>query len=94
MPGQLENAVKEARSKEAIALAVKLRQSYIESLTDTVHEVLFEQNEDGYATGHTPNYMKVYVPNHDLHNQVLPVRLLSAFREGMLGTCVPEKGML
>ena len=94
MPGQLGNAVKEARSREAIAHAAKLRHSYMESLVGTVHPVLFEQTEEDYITGHAPNYMKIYVPADHLHNQVLPVKLLSPFRDGMLGTCSPETNML
>ena len=94
MPNQLGNAVKEARSKEAIALAATLRRSYMESLAGTVHPVLFEQEEDGYATGHAPNYMKVYVPGHAPHNALLQVRLDKPFRDGMLGACTPENIML
>ena len=94
MPGQLTNAVKEARSREAIAVAEEMRQNYMESLKNTVHDVLFEEEEQGYATGHAPNYMKVYVPQQSLHNRVLPVQLLKPFRDGMLGACIESRELL
>ncbi len=85
MPGQLGNAVKEARSKEAIAVATEMKNAFCQSLQGTFQEVLFEELSDGYYTGHTPNYMKVYVKGEDLHNQVREVKLQEPFKDGMLG---------
>ena len=85
MPGQLPNAVKESRSRAAIAVAEELRQAYIQSLVGAQQEVLFEETDGPYALGHTPNYMKIYVLSPDLHNEIRPVRLKEAFRDGMLG---------
>ena len=85
MPGQLGNAIKEARSREAIAVAEELRKAFCQSLQGTRQEVLFEELSDGYYTGHTPNYMKVYVKGQDLHNQLREVELTEPFRDGMLG---------
>ena len=85
MPGQHPNAVKEARSREAIAVAAQMRQDYLQALEGTVEQVLFEEPEGEYFTGHTPNYIKVYVTGESLHNRVLPVKLVKSFRDGMLG---------
>ncbi len=85
MPGQLSNAVKEERSRSAIAVAGQLRQRYLEGLVGTVHPVLFEETEEPFASGHTPNYTKVYVKSGDLHNQVRQVRLTEVYLDGMLG---------
>ena len=85
MPGQLPNALKESRSRAAIAVAEELRQAYIQSLVGAQQEVLFEETDGSYALGHTPNYMKIYVLSPDLHNEIRPVRLKEAFRDGMLG---------
>ena len=86
MPGQHPNAVKEARSKTAIALADRLRLAYHESLIGTRQQVLFEQPEDGYFTGHAPNYVKVYMEGQNLHNALLPVRITGLFRDGVLAS--------
>jgi hypothetical protein len=46
---------------------------------------LFEQPEDGFFTGYTANYVKVYIPGDNLHNQLLPVQIKEVFRDGVLG---------
>ena len=92
MPGQHPNAVKEARSREAIAVAEQMRLEYLQALEGTVASVLFEEAEGEYFTGHTPNYMKVYVPGADLHNRLLAVTLKKPFRDGLLGEIVIDSG--
>ena len=88
MPGQHNNATKEARSREAIAVAEQMRRRFMEALQGTVQQVLFEEMSGGYYTGHTGNYMKVYVQGEDLHNQLLPVMLDGPYEDGMLGHLV------
>jgi len=91
MSGQHNNATKEARSRAAIAVAEEMRREYEQSLKGTVQEVLFEEQDGEYCTGHAPNYMKVYVRGRDMHNQILPVRLTGPFRDGMLGICTASE---
>ena len=87
MPGQHNNAVKEARSKAAIAVAEEMSHSYREALVGTTHEVLFEETVEGFCVGHAPNYVKFYVQtSEDLHNQVRNVTVTGIFRDGVKGT--------
>ena len=85
MPGQLSNAVKEARSKAAIAVAEEMKQEFCRSMLGSWHEVLFEEQVGEYFTGHTPNYVKVYLKGENLHNQIRKVELLKPFQDGMIG---------
>ena len=85
MPGQLSNAVKEDRSRRAITVAEEMSRAYRESFVGTTLEVLFEEPEGEYFTGHTPNYIKVYGKGEDLHNQMKAVKATGLFREGLLG---------
>ena len=85
MPGQLPNAVKEQRSHTAICVAEEMSKSYRQALVGTCLPVLFEEADGEYYTGHTPNYMKVYVKANGLHNQIRTVRIDSLFRDGLLG---------
>ena len=85
MPGQLGNAVKESRSRAAIAVAEEMSKAYRQALAGSVQAVLFEEPEDGYFTGHAPNYVKVYVKGENLHNQIQNVRITEIFRDGVLG---------
>ena len=86
MPGQHPNAVKEARSKAAIAVAEKMAVAYRKALIGSTQKVLFEEPADGYFTGHAPNYTKVYVPGSDLHNRVRAVKITGLHADGLLGT--------
>ena len=85
MPGQLPNAVKEERSREAIQVAEEMSLAYRKALEGTVLPVLFEEAEGAYYTGHAPNYVKFYVPGEALHNQIRPVRVVSPYQDGVLG---------
>ena len=85
MPGQLGNAVKEERSRRAMAVAAEMAAAYREKLVGTVQEVLFEETEGGYYTGHAPNYVKVYALGDDLHNQIRAVKITAPYKDGVLG---------
>ena len=86
--GQLGNAVKEARSKAAIAVAEQLRLDYIHALEGSIEQVLFEEREGDFFTGHTPNYVKVYAPGEQLHNEVRSVLIEEVYKDGVLGRIV------
>ena len=86
MPGQLPNAVKEERSRRAIAVAEQMSREYRESLIGTTQTALFEDREGEYFTGHTPNYIKVYAQGENLHNQIRQVTIREVFKDGVVGT--------
>ena len=86
MPGQHNNATKEARSRAAIAVAEEMNRTYRENLIGTVQEVLFEEESGEFFTGHAPNYVKIYAPGEDLHNQVRRVRITALHADGVEGT--------
>ena len=88
MPGQHNNATKEARSKAAIAVAAKMSEEYRKNCIGTTHAVLFEEMEDGLFTGHAPNYVKVYVEGADLHNQIRKVTVTDVYKDGVIGRIV------
>ena len=85
MPGQLGNAVKEERSKKAIAIATEMSKGYRENMVGTVQQVLFEEESGPYFTGHTPNYVKVYAKGENLHNAVRTVEITDLYADGLLG---------
>ena len=92
MPGQHSNAVKEARSRAAIAVAEEMSRAFRENLVGSVQQVLFEEPDDGYYAGHAPNYVRVYVRGDNLHNRVLPVRVTAVFRDGVAGEVTENAG--
>ena len=90
MSGQHDNATKEQRSKEAIAVAGEMNRRYRESLVGAVQEVLFEEADGAYYTGHAANYVKVYAPGENLHNCVERVAITAVYKDGVLGQIVKE----
>ena len=84
MPGQHNNATKEARSRAAIAVAEEMSRTYREKLIGTKLEVLFEEQDGGYFTGHAPNYVKVYAEGTGLHNEIREVTVTAVYRDGVL----------
>ena len=91
MPGQLNNAVKEQRSRQAIAVAEEMSTAYRQALIGSVQQVLFEEPEGDFFTGHAPNYVKVYASGEDLHNRILPVEITGLHAEGVLGRILSQK---
>ena len=85
MPGQLGNAIKEARSREAIAVAAEMNRAYRESMVGSIQEVLFEDKHLSLYAGHTPNYMKVYAAGEDLHNRLRQVTITGLYEDGLFG---------
>jgi len=85
MPGQHNNATKEFRSKAAIAVAEEMSRNYREALIGTVQEVLFEEKDGPFFTGHAPNYVKVYAEGENLHNEIRNVRITGLYKDGVVG---------
>ena len=85
MPGQHDNATKEARSRAAIAVAAEMSQTYRENLLGSVQSVLFEEMDGPYFAGHAMNYTKVYVKGENLHNAVKNVTVTAVYKDGVLG---------
>jgi len=84
LPGQHPNAVKEDRSRRAIAVAAELSRAYREKFLGKPLEVLFEEPEGAYFTGYTPNYLKVYAKGDHLHNQLRILRATALYKDGLL----------
>ena len=85
MPGQLSQAEKADRSRRAIEVCRELERRDLEARVGKVYPVLFEQEEDGFFTGHIPEYCLVKAKGQDLYNQVLPVRITGFEDETLLG---------
>ena len=85
MAGQHDNATKALRSRAAIASGKEMHLRYRESLIGTVQEVLFEEMDGKYFTGHAPNYVKIYAEGDDLHNKLRQVAITAIHSDGVIG---------
>jgi threonylcarbamoyladenosine tRNA methylthiotransferase MtaB len=73
---KVDPQTKKVRARKLIDLSVRKKRAFYENHVGDTVNVLFEDEEHGYWTGHTGNYMKVQVTSSQtLHNQILPVRL-------------------
>ena len=86
MPGQHHNATKEERSRAAIAVAEEMSKAYRESWVGRTLEVLFEEKDGEFYTGHAPNYVKVYAVGENLHNEIRAVTVTGVYQDGVMGT--------
>ena len=89
MPNQVPKAVKAERAARASSVAEELRRRYDTALLGSVQEVLFEQTEGGFFTGHAKNYVKVYARGDGLHNVVKQVRITALRSDGIEGELLP-----
>ena len=85
MAGQHDNATKELRSRAAITIGEEMNLRYRENLIGTVQEVLFEEMDGKYFTGHAPNYVKIYAEGDDLHNKLRQVAITAIHSDGVIG---------
>ena len=84
MPEQCTQAVKARRAHEAQQVAQKMHRDFLASCVGQTLPVLFETAEDG-SQGHSDTYVLVHVPTPGLRGQTLPVRILSAEEDRLLG---------
>ncbi|MBQ9986288.1 MAG: tRNA (N(6)-L-threonylcarbamoyladenosine(37)-C(2))-methylthiotransferase MtaB [Oscillospiraceae bacterium] len=86
MSDQIMRAEKTTRSRRAINIAKNMEAEFLSMHKDSEQDVLFEEMNDGYWTGHTPNYIRVYVDSRDItKNDILRVRICEPFKDGVLG---------
>ncbi len=80
---QVDNSLKKERAKQLIALSNKLEAQYYEKFLNQEVLVLTEEYENNYLTGHTSNYLKVYLPG-DYHLNTLYNVKITSYKDGLL----------
>ena len=88
MPGQLPNAVKEERSRRAIAVAQDMSRCYHQELLGTTQAVLVEGMEGTHSVGHAMNYVKIYIPGAYPRNEIQTVAVKSLYGDGVTGEVI------
>ena len=85
VPGEIKNDRSDRLEEEAAATARK----FMTGNFGTVHTVLTEENRDGFITGYTGNYIKVYIELPEDHDEnytrlgsFCRVQLTQIFRDG------------
>jgi threonylcarbamoyladenosine tRNA methylthiotransferase MtaB len=81
-----QNIIKE-RLKQVQELKKQGFNKYLQKNLKKIKTVLIENEHEGLLYGHTENYIKVYVaPEKELkHNEFYKVKLISVFKDGVIG---------
>ncbi len=91
MPDQILKTEKAERASRGAKVAKALRESFDKAMLDTVQEVLFEQTEGVFFTGHARNGVKVYAKGENLYNALCLVRPTSLAEDGVIGELLERK---
>ena len=78
MNGQIEEKVKEERSKKLIELSDQSEKRYNQSYIGRDVEVLFEEEKNGYYQGHTQNYLLAISKTHGKKNEIIKLKCVGA----------------
>lgn len=94
MKDQINDTAKKQRAAALEEKGGRIEREFIEANRDAVHEVLVEERADGYATGYTGNYIRVYIDDPDeclKPGTLVKAAVRAAFRNGALAElCDPE----
>ena len=82
---QFSAAVKEERTRRAVAVARTMHRAYLEGCVGQTYPVLYEQEKDGLYTGHAPNYCEVCVRAEDLHNRIIDTKIVGIDGDVLIG---------
>ncbi len=86
MPHRISGKVKAEREKVLAKTVAQTKEEILAAMLGKTVEVLFEENKDGYAIGHTANYIEVALEtNAPLHNSLVNVRITSSDKTRLVG---------
>lgn len=89
MPEQVPETIKKQRAAVLAEEAERLHLAFCKNQIGKEHRVLVETAENGFACGHTENYLYVKVPaEEDLKNRILTVRITGVDEDG---NCLAEQ---
>ena len=85
MKGQIAESVKKDRAEILEEYQEASRHIFINKFIGNEFEVLFEEKKDEYFEGYTSNYIRAYLKtDENLHNQIIKVKAVEKFRDGIL----------
>ena len=85
MDGQIPESIKKERVKRLIELSNQLEKEYLNSQIGLELPVLIEKNLDDFSFGHTENYLKVKIPEKNINNQIVLVKILKNENDVLIG---------
>ena len=78
----LSYEVKNERLHRLLKAGQDAAEKYIKKFLNTTVSFLAEEYEDGFTTGYTPNYIKVYIPARLAAGKIYNIKLKELFKDG------------
>jgi len=92
MPCQIPEPIKSARAAELSGLQAEIRKSILDRMVGREAAVLFETHKNGFAHGHTADFIEVAVPSaRPLHAQTHLVRIEENDGTRCMGVLLTQK---
>ena len=89
MENQVAGDVKDKRSNILLEFSDNNQQEYLKKYIGKKVKVLFEEKENNYYKGHTPNYIMVNAQSEfDLENQILEVEIINVVKNKLYGQVI------
>ena len=86
---EVQKSVQRERLEKMLKLKESVKTEYVAKNLGCTLNLLTEETNDGYYTGYTENYLKVYVKGDKVESgQFVKVKILSAFLDGALGEII------
>ncbi len=90
MAVRITDSIRTQRNQKLRGLASECAKVFIRQFSGRLMNVLWEKQSGGIWSGHTPNYIKVYMASdEDLANRIRPVKLLETRGDGVWGETIP-----
>ena len=88
LENKLPRAVKQERTKAAAQIAAKMKLDFLQAQVGKTLSVLFEEEKDGFSSGHAENYVRALVRGTVPRNAVLNIQITSVEDDSVLGEIV------
>lgn len=81
----VDDKTKKMRTKKFLELSGLLEKQYLEKNINRKENIIIEEKKDNFYIGHTSNYIKVYIEEDCILNNVYEITLTSIYKDGMKG---------
>lgn len=82
---RIDSRVSDERAERLSSLKLRLKADFLAKNSGRTDEVLTEERANGYVSGYTPNYVRVFVREPCPTDSLLNVRLGGAVFDGIIG---------
>lgn len=84
----LSPEIKKQRVNKLLELKNNCKNAFASSMIGKTFKVLFEEDKDGYATGYTENYLRVYLKADNLNGCMKKVKIIKPYLDGALAELI------